>query len=390
MFRIPPLLIALLLLPSASCPAAAPPPLLAAPAPAAVDTAARLLAGLPPRGYADAVPLAADARWQRHARLLDASWEQLEKRQLSKVRRWSATNLPETALSRGTVFYMFSGPDFLYADAFYPHAETYILCGMEAVGPVPDPAALPPHLINGELRGLRDSINSILSFSFFLTKEMKGDLYNRRLSGTLPVLCLFLARTGKTITAIEPLELDAEGRAHPRKEGTRLARHSAPGVRITFHTDPPGRPRTLYYFCTDISDSGLKNSGFLSFCRSFGQGVSCVKSASYLMHKSYFSGVRSFLLEQSGMLVQDDSGVPCSFFGDDAWQVAYFGRYPGPIPLFKEYRQPQLARNYRSGNPTPLDFGIGYRHRIGESMLMVASKRPPATPETAEHSNPIP
>ena len=35
------------------------------------------------------------------------------------------------------MFYMFSGPDFLYANAFFPNASTYILCGIEPVGPVP-------------------------------------------------------------------------------------------------------------------------------------------------------------------------------------------------------------------------------------------------------------
>ena len=40
------------------------------------------------------------------------------------------------------MFYMFSGPDFLYADAFYSKATTYVLSALEPVGvPAEHPAA---------------------------------------------------------------------------------------------------------------------------------------------------------------------------------------------------------------------------------------------------------
>jgi hypothetical protein len=133
----------------------------------------------------------------------------------------------------------------------------------------------------------------------------------------------------------------------------------------------------LYYFSTDISDSGLKHSGFLKFCETLAPGNSCVKSASYLMHESYFSAIRGFLLENSTTLVQDDSGVPVAYFTPDVWQMRFFGAYPGPIPLFKNCLQPKLSEYYRSTRPEPLDFGIGYRHRAGESTLMVATRKPP-------------
>ena len=35
------------------------------------------------------------------------------------------------------MFYMFSGPDFLYADAFYSKATTYVLSALDP-GPVPE------------------------------------------------------------------------------------------------------------------------------------------------------------------------------------------------------------------------------------------------------------
>ena len=43
-------------------------------------------------------------------------------------------NIPDAFASKATMFYMFSGPDFLYADTFFPNASTYILCGIEPMG----------------------------------------------------------------------------------------------------------------------------------------------------------------------------------------------------------------------------------------------------------------
>ncbi len=57
--------------------------------------------------------------------------------------------------------------------------------------------ALPPRALGGELRGLQNSLNSVLSYSFFITKKMKTQLRDGRLTGTLPILYTFLARPGK-------------------------------------------------------------------------------------------------------------------------------------------------------------------------------------------------
>jgi len=69
-------------------------------------------------------PLTKDPSWQRHAKFFDGAFGQLEQRQLSKIRTWSDVNL---AAPRPTMFYLFSGPDFLYANAFYSKANTYVL-----------------------------------------------------------------------------------------------------------------------------------------------------------------------------------------------------------------------------------------------------------------------
>jgi hypothetical protein len=95
-------------------------------------------------------------------------------------------------------------------------------------------------------------------------------------------------------------------------------------------------------------------------------------------------------LENSSALVQDDSGIPYAFFNEADWNVTLHGRYLGPIAIFKNPHQPKLAELYRSTNPSPLDFGIGYRHRAGESTLMVATRKVPLefSPGQATTRNP--
>ena len=97
------------------------------------------------------LPLVADSGWQQHAKLFDETWKGLDERQLSNIRTWTAKNITDPRL---VLFYFFSGPDFLYANAFFPSANTYVLAGLEPVGRIPDVASLPPKSVPGTLRHL--------------------------------------------------------------------------------------------------------------------------------------------------------------------------------------------------------------------------------------------
>ena len=63
----------------------------------------------------------------------------------------------------------------------------------------PDLTGLSPWVLNEELRNLEISTGSLFNFSFFITQNMKTQLRNGPVYGALPVLYVFLARTGKTI-----------------------------------------------------------------------------------------------------------------------------------------------------------------------------------------------
>jgi hypothetical protein len=331
------------------------------------DTA-RFLAGMPPSADSPLTPLTNDPSWQRHAKFFDNAFGQLEQRQLSKIRAWAGINL---AAPRPTMFYMFSGPDFLYADAFYSKATTYVLSALEPVGSVPDLERLPRGGIGAALHNVERSLGSVLSFSFFITKQMKTDLHAGQLSGTLPILYVFLARSGKTIRDVSPIALDDKGAAYFDNENP--GPNATRGVRIIFAGDD-GAEKTLYYFSTDLSNSGVRVSGFLKFCAALAPGNSLIKSASYLLHSGNFTTVRDFLLANSATVIQDDSGIPLAYYSAKRWRLFPFGRYAGPIAEFAGRYQEEYAELFRRSQP--MDFGIGYRWRSHESNLLLSVRLP--------------
>jgi len=315
---------------------------------ATVNEAARFLAGLPVTGVLE--PLTRDAVWQEHAAAMDTAWAKKERLQIAPIREWMNANAGEYYRSTNTTFYMFSGPDFLYANLFFPNANSYILAGLEPIGQVPDLTLMPAEMLRSELAAMRGSMSSILKFQYFITKEMRAGFGRGRIDGTLPILYVFLVRLGYTVMDVTHVNSPADG------------------VKITFSEGT--RPQTLYYFKTDLSGG---NSSFLRWCAARGPGLSLLKAASFLMHGDGFSGVRNFLLENSRVIVQDDSGIPLRAF-PKKWKVNCYGRYVPHNEEFEKYHQPDLAAHYAQQPPAaPLGFAFGYHWQKEDGILMLAT-----------------
>jgi len=339
---------------------------------ASPNDTARFLAGMPVDPESPLAPLTKEVSWQQHAHSFDAGFGHLYDSQLARISAWSANHL---TASRPTMFYMFSGPDFLYANAFFPNAKTYVLAGLEPVGTVPDLTTLRGSLAPN-LYHLHSSINTLLAHTFFITHRMKSDLHVGRVNGTLPILYVFLARSGKSVREVSLIKIDEAGAVQPDDGSTRGG--GARGVKIVF-AGADGEPRTLYYFSTNLANDGVKSSNFLKFLESLGPGDSLLKSASYLLHSDGFSKVRDFLIANSAAMVQDDSGIPLRYCDPKKWDLLPFGRYLGPIDVFPGRYQPAYTVLFR--NSRPIDFGIGYRWRPNESNLLLAIRKPESAPE---------
>ena len=272
---------------------------------------------------------------------------------MSKIRAWADTNL---AAPRPTMFYMFCGPDFLYADAFYSKASTYVLSALEPVGSVPDLTRLPRGGIGAALYNVERSLSSILSFSFFITKQMKTDLQAGQISGTLPILYVFLARSGKTIRERQSDRARRQGRGVFRQRESRAER----GARRAHHVRRQRwrRKRRCIISRPIFRTAASRSRGFLKFCATLAPGNSLIKSASYLLHSGNFTTVRDFILANSATIIQDDSGVPLAYYDPKKWRFFPFGRYLGPIDEFPGRYQRILCR------AVPARAADGFRHRL--------------------------
>src|SRR5205085_7903782 len=153
---------------------------------ASLDETARLLAGLPVTG--PLAPFTQDQRWQGHAAAMDKAWKTKEYFQLGPIATWMSSHAGEYYRSSGTMYYMFSGPDFLYAYTFFPDADMYILAGLEPVGQVPDLSRMNADTLNANLGALRNAMSTLLVTHYFVTEELRAELGRSSLDATLPIL----------------------------------------------------------------------------------------------------------------------------------------------------------------------------------------------------------
>lgn len=344
---------------------------------------ARFLSGLRVSPGSPLAQLQKFGPYRDHALGYSKSWKRFDEKYFGPMRAFSASQILPRIGPASTVFYLFGGPDFINAYALFPDASVYILGGLEPVGSMVPPEQLDQPRINAGLANLRQSTSVTLNFSHFITKDMKIDLEQTDFRGVLPIIESFIALGGGEVLTVDYIGIDSSGNLR-LIEGPGVVRGMLPGVRIRFRKNPSEPVQTVYYIQSDASDDALKsNPALTKWMGGFGSAVTYLKAASYLMHEPYFSRIRSFLLQSSRAILQDDSGIPLSAFRDGNWRLVFFGSYDGTLDLFKKYVQPDLARIYQAGGSTPLPFGTGYKWQEGASNLMLAIKQsgmPPAPP----------
>jgi hypothetical protein len=150
------------------------------------------------------------------------------------------------------------------------------------------------------------------------------------------------------------------------------------GVTIEFRAQGSSTVQRVNYFAVDAVDKGLVHyPEFLDYVRSLGPTTTFIKSASYLLQGHEFRQIRTALIEISGFIVQDDSGLPFAMLENRGWKVHLHGRYDRPIPPFGGAFQVALNRAYKAQDPAPLPFTFGYQYhdfRDTRSNLIVAQR----------------
>ena len=344
---------------------AAPAPLKLPAQAAPLNDTARMLAGLPAEGRDYFDEIRGSASWASHKRKLDRLWADFDVRHEIPIRTWASSQISDLQAS-STLFYPFSGPDFLFADAFFPRSDTIVLCGLESCEPLPQLTQLSGDDIHASLDGMTTAISTAMQFSFFITKDMRHDLANTRFKGVLPLILTFMARSGHRVDSVDLVRLDGNGQPVVVNSGGNAA-----GLLIR-GTGPGGRAKRVFYFHQDLSDGALHSGGpFLRFVSSQGRPAVFVKSASYLMQTDGFHTVRNFLMTSCRGIVQDPSGISYRDLLASGADVRLYGNYQGTLDMFNSHQQPDLLAAYQQGQAQPLNFGIGYMFQPSHSSLIV-------------------
>lgn len=312
-------------------------------------------------------------------------WKQTDAK-LPTIKEWSANELADVNTNGGTLFYPFSGADFLHADLFFPDHDNIVMIALEPIGTFPD-------LVDKSqdttfqiyMSKLKKSMNAILGMSFFRTIAMADD-FKSELDGTLHVLMHFMARTNHKVLYQEKVAIQPNGEL--TNDLSRVSDSTYIGNRYYFQRNGEDKVRTLTYFAVNIqnvpyvSRGGLVAKGLetrtdlVAYFKGINIKSTYLKSASYLMHRPTFSIIRNLILNESEYLLQDDSGIPVQYFATNIWNLTFYGNYSKPISLFEERHQEDLKEIYLDKeNVKSLPFGIGYQYRKGTSNLMKASKK---------------
>jgi len=301
-----------------------------------------------------------------HKQRMDILWAAHQNLRRGPLQSWASEEIGDIR-NANAMFYPFSGPDFLFASALFPSAETYVLCGLEPAEPLPRLSDLSQSEIDSGLSGLHDAVASIMQNGYFITTEMRSNLQATRFRGVLPLLMAFMARTGHTVESIDTVRLDGAGNV------TLSGSSGNTGLMIRCRSSL-GSSKRVFYFRQDLSNAGVSAGGpFLTFVSRLGRVPAFLKSASYLMHESGFSHIRDYLLRYSSAIVQDPSGIPFRDFGRYGWNLWLYGSYRGTLEIFSSHQQPDLVAAYSSGRypVKPLNFGIGYLMNPQTTSLMV-------------------
>jgi len=150
--------------------------------------------------------------YKKFASEMDANFLKIDQGRLSKMRSWSKTELKTEQDHPCTLFYPFSGPDILHALAFYPNATQYVMIAMERVGDVPNIQKMDSAGADRYLGEIYQSLQDIFEKSYFITHKMMDDQQKVKLNGiVIPLLCVFLERTGHSVVSVHKNHLNDNG-----------------------------------------------------------------------------------------------------------------------------------------------------------------------------------
>ncbi len=324
--------------------------------------------------------------WSANVDFVESNWKKIERMRLKAMRDWASKEFVKPNTDAKTVFYPFSGPDFLTADAFFPNADKYIMLGLEPVGKLPEFKKFKSgeHKLYAE--DFEKSLGDIFDKSYFITRKMLKDFGSAEVKGLMPVLTFFIRKTGHEIADIKYLYRFKQDSIIERSYDTKVMDRENPkdvkkpfGVRIDFVAGE--KQKSVYYFKYDVSNKFFNDTcAFYKYINSNKNVVTYIKSASYLLNNNFMSNMKDLILKNSDYIVQDDTGMPFKNFvqKDSEWNTKLYGQYARPVSDFKWLNKEQAledAFKKDSANVGKLPFHLGYHWGSKKDVIIYASKK---------------
>jgi len=337
------------------------------------DHVARMMAALPlpETAPANIKQLRQANNIKAHYTQFESAWKKLEAKKLTKMRKWRDNEIADLNKEGTNLFYPFAGPDFLNAYLLFPNCENYLLFGLEKMGKLPTAAQLKGNY----LYSLRKSLAILMNRNYFITRDMMNSL-NSNVKGVLPLVAVFMARSGNKILSIQKVYVQKDGTPKYVAFDDTKYYPGIKGVTVEFKNSQRDLPQRLYYFGTDFVDAAMRSKKHLvKFIKGFANKMAFTKSASYLLHGYNFSTIRNIILNNTSAVVQDDTGVPYRFY-KDKWKVKLYGKYARPIRDFKYGFQRDLNQQFRTDKTVkPINFTFGYHWWTDKSSILVCRKK---------------
>lgn len=331
----------------------------------AMRTAAILLAGQQPvTGLPPAI--AQSPRWATFAQEVTANWALYSQKIADPMSHWALAELPVTP---ETVFYPFSGPDFVTVHQLFPTAQRYVMMAMQNAERPLDLANLAPDLLEPSLGVLTSAWKHFGDHGFYVTEYLEKYLYSTRANiGASTFIVSFLSLQGFEIERVVPIQVAADGSLQELSPDTPRWR----SVRI--QASKQGKPIIVDYLKIDLSNAGLQAAPQnLALIGTLTKNPVLFKAASHLPQNVGFSVIANQVLERSPLVVQDETGLKYSNL-IQSYQVALFGKFVAAHHAFPSYHV-DLAKGFAQRDDIkPLNFRFGY-FKDGNYALMIATRK---------------
>ena len=297
----------------------------------------------------------------------DGAWDFYQKTIGQPLSIWAEAEIAPKA--GGTVFYPFSGPDFVTVAHAFPKADRYVMVAMQAAGAPVTLATMPAARAQGfQAKFIREWMK-FSRLAFFRTDDLNEDQRDQFAPiGVTTILSTFALYSGFDVMDIYPI-------AYDEQSDTFIKSTAGQWKSVRLVLSKAGKPVTLDYVSLDLSDASLtKNEPMRKWLAREAKNPVLIKAASHLLQETYFSVMRDTLVANATMVVQDETGLNYTYLAEIG-PVDLYGGFLYPHELFNRKKQESLAKAYReSTNVKPLPFAFSYNKTNERSNVQVVRR----------------